>query len=66
MHMIPANSQVEDALDAVHKGHVVRLKGYLVNVGAGDGWHWNSSLKRTDSGSGACEIIWVEEAEIVS
>lgn len=66
MHMIPANNQVAGTLGAVHKGHVIRLKGYLVNVAAEDGWRWNSSLKRTDSGGGACEIIWVEEAEIVS
>ena len=66
MHMIPANSVVASKLGEVHKGHVVRLKGYLVNISADDGWSWNSSLERTDSGNGACEIIWVEQAEIIS
>lgn len=65
MHMIPADSRVNDLLSDVHQGHVIRLKGFLVNIEASDGWRWRTSMKRTDSGNGACELIWVEEIEII-
>jgi hypothetical protein len=50
-------------LKDVRPGQVVRLRGYLVAVTADDGWQWRSSLSRTDTGSGACELFWVEWAE---
>jgi hypothetical protein len=63
MHMIPANASVARRLKDVRPGQVVRLRGYLVAVTADDGWQWRSSLSRTDTGSGACELFWVEWAE---
>jgi hypothetical protein len=63
MHMIPADAAVADTLQRFRVGEVVKLRGYLVQVQAPDGWHWNSSLTRDDSGAGACELIWVEAAE---
>jgi hypothetical protein len=65
MHMVPASDEVHEVLGDVREGHVVHLRGYLVNIRGQDGWHWNTSLQRTDTGNGACELIWVEVAEIV-
>jgi len=42
----------------VRAGDRVRIDGWLVNVEAGDGWRWRSSLTREDSGSGACELVY--------
>jgi hypothetical protein len=64
MHMIPANNAIEKALKAVRSGNIVRVKGYLVEAFAPNGWRWKSSLSRTDTGRGACEIIWVESIEV--
>ena len=61
MHLIPADNAIEGKLDQVRIGQVVRLRGYLVRVEAGDGWRWMSSLTREDTGAGACELVWVEE-----
>jgi hypothetical protein len=58
MHIIPADARVADALDDVHEGDRVRIDGWLVNVEAGDGWNWRSSLSREDSGGGACEVVY--------
>lgn len=60
MHMIPANEAVRERLLAVRPGEVVQLEGYLVNVSADAGWHWRTSLRRNDSGDGACELVYVE------
>ncbi|MGH8177134.1 MAG: hypothetical protein ACREV5_12815 [Steroidobacter sp.] len=63
MHLIPATSDVEDQLEDVRAGHVVRLRGLLVNVSGPNGWTWNTSLTRNDSGAGACELFYVESVE---
>jgi hypothetical protein len=61
-HLIPADRGVARALDRMRPGEVVHLRGFLVSVTAPDGWYWNSSLSRTDTGAGACELMWVEQA----
>ncbi len=58
MHIIPADAHVADALERVSAGDRVRIDGWLVNVEAGDGWRWRSSLTREDSGGGACEVVY--------
>ncbi len=65
MHLIPATPEIAGKIKAVRKGHIVEFKGYLVNVTASDGWRWNSSQSRTDTGGGSCELVWVDEFEKV-
>jgi hypothetical protein len=60
VHILPANDEVRDALDDVYRGSVVRMQGYLVKATTTDGWRWNSSTTRDDTGDGACEVFWVE------
>jgi hypothetical protein len=45
-------------------GQIVHLEGDLVRADGKDGWHWVSSLSRTDTGDGSCEVVWVEHAEV--
>lgn len=63
-HLVPADDKVKARLLKIRSGEVVRLKGYLINVRHADGWSWRSSLTREDSGAGACELMWVEEAAL--
>lgn len=63
MHLIPSNSRTRRVIKGLKTDDVVRLAGYLVRVDRPDGWHWVSSMTRSDTGAGACEIIWVEEIE---
>lgn len=64
MHIIPFNDAVRKAIERIKPGQVVRLRGHLVNYTTKDGWHWNSSITRTDTGDGACELMYVETVEI--
>ena len=64
-HIIPKDETVENKFDKVYKGSLIEMKGYLVKVTAPGGWHWVSSLKRDDTGGGACELFWVEEINVL-
>jgi hypothetical protein len=59
LHMIPADETVASALHDVEPGQRLRIDGWLVQVDANDGWHWRSSLTRSDTGGGACEVVYV-------
>jgi hypothetical protein len=68
-HIIPADDSVKRTVLKIRRGDRVKLKGYLVDVYAEDGkgntFTWNSSTTRTDTGDGACELIYVTKAEII-
>lgn len=64
MHMIPANDEIKQILAKAKAGQMIRLQGQLVEVTRGDNWRWRSSLTRTDSGDGACELVFVEAAAL--
>jgi hypothetical protein len=61
MHIIPANKIVKSELEDVLVGEIIYLKGFLIEVTGKNGWHWKSSLSRTDTGNGACELVYVEK-----
>ena len=67
MHLIPANDSVKRVIAKIRQGEIIELTGNLVNVKSKrNGWLWSSSLTRNDTGTGACEIVWVESASIVT
>lgn len=62
VHIIPSNEKIEEYLtDKINEGDNIYLEGYLVDL-AQDNNKSNSrktSSKRTDTGAGACEILYV-------
>lgn len=64
MHMIPVDANVEGALKSLRVGQLVHISGYLVEATGTDGWRWRSSLMRSDTGNGACELVWVDELRV--
>lgn len=63
MHLIPATGALDDELERVRPGHIVRLRGQLVSALGPNNFTWTSSLTRTDTGNGACELFYVESVE---
>jgi hypothetical protein len=59
MHMVPADAGVARSLGRISAGDVVRVDGWLIRIDGDQGWHWQSSLSRDDSGGGACELVLV-------
>jgi hypothetical protein len=64
MHMVPADDAVAKQLERVANNDVIALHGWLIRIEKPNGWRWQSSLSRNDSGNGACELIYVCALEI--
>lgn len=62
-HVIPADDDVRAQLYELVEGDVVRLTGQLVAVDGPGGFTMRSSLRRDDSGDGACEVLYVRRVE---
>ena len=66
-HIVPSpdDTDVRNILLGIHRGDAVHLSGYLIQISAPDGWHWNSSRSQTDTGDHSCELFYVTEARIL-
>ena len=62
-HVIPADPAIGSQLARLREGQVVRLTGLLVDGVRDDGRWVRTSLTRSDTGAGACEIMLVEHVE---
>jgi len=66
-HIIPANENIRRAVKALRRKDKVVFEGFLVNL---RGTYkeqpvtWNTSLSRTDSGSGSCELFYVSKVRV--
>jgi hypothetical protein len=60
-HVIPADSVVSRQLARLRPGEVVTLKGELVDGQRNDGGWIRTSMVRTDTGAGACEVMLVTD-----
>ena len=63
-HLIAENSRVGAVLGSLRTGSVVELRGRLVDIEGHEGG-MRTSLSRSDTGAGACEIVLAESARIV-
>jgi hypothetical protein len=62
-HVIPADAGVAHQLKRLRVGQVVHLTGFLVNAVRDDGAYITTSLTRSDTGPGSCEVVLVEQVE---
>ncbi len=60
VHIIPANDVIEKACEAARVGELIHLDGELVEATGPNIGTWRSSLRRDDTGNGACELLLVE------
>lgn len=65
-HFIASSPEVFDEFRKIPEGSVVRFTGYLVNVKNNtSNATFKTSMKRSDSGWGACEVIEVLTFEVI-
>jgi len=66
-HIIPARENIRRAIKTLKRKEKVVLEGFLVNLKGiykGKSVTWNTSLSRTDTGSGSCELFYVSKLRI--
>ena len=66
MHLIPADKSVRRAIAKARPGNLIVLVGKLVNVSGPSGFSWKTSMTRNDTGSGACEVVYVERFAVTT
>jgi hypothetical protein len=62
-HVIPADAWSQRQLKRLRVGQVVHLTGVLVDGVRDDGMWIHTSLTRSDTGAGSCEVMLVEQVE---
>lgn len=67
-HLLSDKKKVQDIIKNVRIGDQIRVKGMLVNYNSKENpdWKRESSTTREDTGNGACEVVFVEEAEVLA
>ena len=53
------NDELAAQLRDIKRGDLVDISGYLIEIKFPDNGIWRSSLTRTDTGNGGCELVWV-------
>ncbi len=66
LHLIPSSKAIAAQCKSLRAGDLIHLAGLLVEASGEGIGTWRSSLSRTDSGNGACELVWVEEIERIA
>jgi hypothetical protein len=66
LHLIPSNPAVAARCKSLRTGELIHLSGLLVEATGPEIGTWRSSLSRSDSGNGACELVWVEQLEQIN
>ena len=66
LHVIPATPAIASFCKSVRQGELVHLDGELVEATGPEIGTWRSSLTRTDTGNGACELMLVEDCSKIS
>ncbi len=64
-HVIPADVPIARQLSGLRRGEVVALRGDLVDAVRDDGLSIKTSLTRTDTGAGACEVMLVRSVTVL-
>jgi hypothetical protein len=66
LHVIPATPAIASFCKSVRQGELIHLQGELVEATGPEIGTWRSSLSRTDTGNGACELMLVEDCSKLS
>jgi len=75
-HLVFKDKETEKKAKSLSNGDQVKIKGRLVNIDARnigkpgqydpENISWESSTSRDDAGAGACEVIYVDNIEILN
>ncbi len=65
MHTVPANDAVKEKLNSLRNGHIIRMKGYIVDVNDHSSIIWKSSFSDRNNRLDSNQIVYIEDIEII-
>lgn len=65
-HLLVSSAKLREQIYELHPGDQIRLTGQLINYGhPGEEPFRRTSLVRTDDGNGACEVLFVDNLQVL-
>ena len=64
IHIVPADRKIASFINSLRVGSLVNFRGVLISAKKDD-FRWESSLSRTDTGPGACELLYLSQANLI-
>ncbi|MBV1883966.1 MAG: hypothetical protein KUG82_20165 [Pseudomonadales bacterium] len=66
-HLITDSDDIRQKIEGIRIGDQIRLKGWLVDYQENQNSHFwrKTSINREDLGNGACEVVFVQEIEVI-
>lgn len=75
-HIVTTDQAILDKIKMIRRGDEISITGYLINMNAMPNssavydstkvTKWDTSITRTDTGAGACEVIYVKSLDILT
>jgi hypothetical protein len=65
MHAIPANEQVSEQLNSIRVGHIVTMRGYIVDINDRSSLIWRSSYNERNHRLDNSQIVFIEHVELL-
>lgn len=63
-HFIPSTASIEEQLKQLRDGHIIKLKGLLVNIEHDEGFNYQTSTEISERFNDDGFAVWVEEFHI--
>ncbi|HBQ60409.1 MAG TPA: hypothetical protein DD671_12515 [Balneolaceae bacterium] len=64
-HLIPSTSAIDDKIKQLRNGHIIRIKGLLVDMNNDSGFNIKTSTTLSDRINKTGYAIWVEEFQVL-
>lgn len=63
-HLVPSNSSIDEKVKGLRDGHIIRIKGLLVDIQLESDYGFNTKASESKSNHNDGFIIWIEELYI--
>lgn len=60
-HLIPSTSEIDEMVKQLREGHIIKIKGLLVDISNESGFNINTSTRLSDQKNTKGYAVWVEE-----
>jgi hypothetical protein len=63
-HMIPSTAKIDEDLKKLRDGHIIKIKGLLVDINNDNGFNFKTSIQLSNDKNKTGYALWIEEFDI--